>query len=362
MTTAADDRAVEDAFEAYLAGRPVPDAGAALASFAGAVRATATQPGRPDAALAELLATGLLADQPSPSARTARSAGTPPSRGTRIRNRRRLAMFFPALIAKFLSAGALAQAATGAGAALVVVTGAGVVGVLPDPVQDTVATAIETVTPLDLEGGDETGTDETGTDGAGTGADAGAVPAATATTTAPAEPTEGAPAEGAFDVDLWDDGPVDGESFGAWVSEGAHNKAAIEAAAALRGAEDFRFGHLVRAFASAKHVDIADVEVDGVALEELIATPPTTAPEATQPTTAPAQETASATRGRGNGNASGATNGSNGNGNSGNGGQGSSKGNGRNCPGGAVAGAGHRPLESRAHLRRAHDVRRRWGG
>lgn len=319
MTTAADDRAVEDAFEAYLAGRPVPDAGAALASFAGAVRATATQPGRPDAALAELLATGLPAAQPSPSTRTARSAGTPPSRGTRIRNRRRHAMFFPALIAKFLSAGAVAQAATGAGAALVVVTGAGVVGVLPDPVQDTVATAVETVTPLDLEGGDETDTD-------GTGADAGAVPAATATTTAPAEPTGAAPTEGAFDPDLWDDGPVDGESFGSWVSEGAHNKAAIEAAAALRGEEDLRFGHLVRAFASAKHVDITDVEVDGVELEELIGTTPTTAPEATQQNPAPAQETAPATAGRGNGNASGSANGNNGNGN---GGQGSSKGNGR---------------------------------
>ena len=172
---------------------------------------------------------------------------------------------------------------------------------LPDPVQDTVATAVETVTPLDLEGGDD---DRPGRDG--TGADAGAVPAATATTTAPAEPTEAAPTEGAFDVELWHDGPVDGESFGSWVSEGAHNKAAIEAAAALRGEEGFRFGHLVRAFASAKHVDIADVEVDGVELEELIEATPTTAPEATQQTTAPAQETATATTGRGNGNASGA--------------------------------------------------------
>lgn len=234
-------------------------------------------------------------------------------------------MFFPALIAKFLSAGAVAQAATGAGAALVVVTGAGVVGVLPDPVQDTVATAVETVTPLDLEGGDET---VPVVGAAGTGADAGAVPAAT--TTAPAEPTEGS-----FDVELWQDGPVDGESFGSWVSQGAHNKAAIEAAAALRGEEGFRFGHLVRTFASAKHIDIADVEVDGVELEELIGTTPTAAPEATQQTTAPTQETATATPGRGNGNASGATNGNSrngngGNGNGGTGGQGSSKGNGRN--------------------------------
>jgi hypothetical protein len=318
MTTAADDRAVEDAFEAYLAGRPVPDGGAALASFAGAVRATATQPGRPNAALAELLATGLLADQPSPSTRTARSAGAPPSRGTRNRNRRRFAMFFPALLAKFLSAGAVAQATAGAGAVVVVVTGAGVVGVLPGPVQDTVATAVETVTPLDLEGGDETGQV---VDRDGTGAVAGAVPTAAPTTTAPAEPTEAA-----FDAAVWGTGPAEGESFGEWVSAGAHNKDAIEAAAALRGEESFRFGHLVRSWASKKHVDIEDVEVDGVELEELIATTPTTPPEVAQETTAPAQETGTAATSRGNGKASGATNGNSG----GNGGQGASKGNGRN--------------------------------
>ena len=114
MTTAADDTADEAAFEAFLAGRPVPEEAADLAAFAGAVRATATQPGRPNAALAELLATGLLTDQSSPSTRTAPSAGSPPRR-SRVRRRRRFAMFFPALLAKFLSAGAVAQAATGAG-------------------------------------------------------------------------------------------------------------------------------------------------------------------------------------------------------------------------------------------------------
>ena len=314
MTTAADDRAVEDAFEAYLAGRPVPDGGAALASFAGAVRATATQPGRPNAALAELLAIGLLADQPSPSTRTARSVGAPPSRGTRNRNRRRFAMIFPALLAKFLSAGAVAQATAGAGAVVVVVTGAGVVGVLPGPVQDTVATVVETVTPLDLEGGDEA---KKVVDGDGTGADAGVVPAATPTTSAPAESTEAA-----FDATEWRAGPDDDDSFGSWVSEGAHNKDAIEAAAALRGEEGFRFGHLVRSVASAHHIDIAEVEVDGVELEKILETT-TTAPEV-------AQETATATTGRGDGKASGATNGNSGGNSGGNGGQGASKGNGRN--------------------------------
>jgi hypothetical protein len=37
MTTAADDRAVEEAFEASLAGRPVPGEAAGLAAFTRAV-------------------------------------------------------------------------------------------------------------------------------------------------------------------------------------------------------------------------------------------------------------------------------------------------------------------------------------
>ncbi|MFL6097823.1 MAG: hypothetical protein ACJ71Y_20405, partial [Blastococcus sp.] len=130
MTTAADDSADEIAFEAFLAGRPVPaeaDGGSpAVTAFAGAVRATATAPGRPNTALAELLATGLRTDQSSPSTRTAPSAGRSPWR-SRVR-RRRFAMFFPALLAKFLSAGAVAQAASGVGIALVAFTGAGATG------------------------------------------------------------------------------------------------------------------------------------------------------------------------------------------------------------------------------------------
>jgi type IV secretory pathway VirB10-like protein len=155
MTTAADDVAAEEAFEAFLAGRPVPEAVAGtfagVAAFADAVRTTATGPGRPNAALAELLVTGLLTDQTSPSTVTARSAGKSLRRPSRVRRRRRSAMFFfPALVAKILSAGAIAQAATGAGIVVVAFTGAGAAGVLPGPVQDTVATVVETVTPFDL--------------------------------------------------------------------------------------------------------------------------------------------------------------------------------------------------------------------
>lgn len=135
MTTAADDFAVEEAFEAFLAGKPVPETGATLAAFAGAVRATATQPGRPNAALAELLATGLLVDQPPLSARTAK-------------RRRRRMWFFSAIFAKIASAGAIAQAATGAGIVLVGFTGVGAAGALPAPVQHGFATVVAAITPL----------------------------------------------------------------------------------------------------------------------------------------------------------------------------------------------------------------------
>src|SRR4051794_37930709 len=111
MTRAADDSAVEEAFEACLAGRPVVGEPARMAAFTAEVRSVATLPGRPNAALSELFATGLLTHQSAPSARTARSALGPAAAG-RGRTRRRIAMFFPALLAKLLGAGAVAQAAT----------------------------------------------------------------------------------------------------------------------------------------------------------------------------------------------------------------------------------------------------------
>jgi hypothetical protein len=203
MTTPADDFAAERAFEALLAGRGVPEEAAGLAAFTGAVRASATQPGRPNAALAELLATGLLTDQSSPSIRTAVAAEPPPSRRARVR-RRRFAMIFPALLAKFLSASALAQAATGATVVVVAVTGAGATGVLGEDVQDGLATVV---------GADEPGNEVTATATA-TGdldptTDPGAVPA-TVETTAPVTP-ELTPEE-------WiENGPIEGQKFSDWL-------------------------------------------------------------------------------------------------------------------------------------------------
>ena len=166
MTTAADTVA-EKAFEAALAGRAVPGEAAGLAAFTETVRASAAQPGRPNAALAELLSTGLLVDQPSPSARTAK-------------RRRRRMWFLSALFAKIVSAGAVAQAATGAGIVFVGLTTAGATGNLPAPVQHTFDSVVQTVT----------GSDATTSTDPATPSDTPAV-----TSTEPADVTPSQPAE-----------------------------------------------------------------------------------------------------------------------------------------------------------------------
>src|SRR4051794_14908033 len=322
MTTPADDPTVEEAFEAYLAGRPVPgdrgDSIHAVTAFSEAVRASATRPGRPNAALAELLATGLLADQPSPSIRAARSAGSPSSRGiSRTRRRRRFAMFFPALLAKILSAGAVAQAATGAGIVLVVATGAGATGVLGEDVQETVSSVVGTTSeePAEDAVAAEDETTETGIE-----------PTPVVETTAPAEPTE---AES--DPEAWiEKGPEGYSSFGAWVSASAHNP---ELRNWLR-AEGRSFGSTVRDWAHRKGLDDADLAEEGVDLDESTdATPaPAPAPEVETKTAKVETGTATIDRGgnRGNGKAGAEGNGGQGNGGQGNGNGNSGKGNGRN--------------------------------
>ena len=206
MTTAADDASVEEAFEAFLAGRTVPQRGADLAAFAEAVRSSASAPGRPNAALADLLANGLLTDQPS--ARTA------------PRRRRRVAMFFPALLAKIASASAIAQAATGAGIVVVAFTGAGVAGALPDSLQHGFATVASTVgiqiedpQPIDdvVPTTPSTPTpDGTAVDGSGATTDAG-------------DDMDAPVTDDDYTFEDWKAGPDDGESFGDWVSKGARH-------------------------------------------------------------------------------------------------------------------------------------------
>jgi hypothetical protein len=312
MTTAADDAAVEDAFEACLAGRPVPEQAAdtfpGVAAFTEAVRATATQPGKPNAALAELLVTGLLTDQSSPSARTARSAGSPPARRPApVRIRRRTAMIFPVLLAKFLSAGAIAQAATGAGVAVVVVTGVGAAGALPDPLQDTVSSVVQTVTPFEIAEGEEPTPEEPAVSLPVNGEPAGEESEESVDGEGDGETdgeTDGeVPAEDAeFDIETWDaEGPDAYPSFGAWVRVGAGQAAFKE--------EGINFGQIVSKHARAKHMDDDELAAEGVVLDELTAEPETgTDPETeVQPEPEVSEEqVATAERGnRGNGNGSG---------------------------------------------------------
>lgn len=143
---------LDDAFESFLAGRPVPAEAADLVAFVETVREISTLPGRPCPRLAEILATGLLPDPVS--ALTGSVPMSPGSAHTAVagqpRRRRTMIGIFAAAAAKFASAGAVAQASTGVGLALVSVTGAGAVGALPGPVQDSVAGVIESVTPFDL--------------------------------------------------------------------------------------------------------------------------------------------------------------------------------------------------------------------
>jgi hypothetical protein len=264
MTTAADDSAVEDAFEALLAGRPVPQGAAGLAAFTEAVRTSATRPGRPNAALAELLATGLLADQSSPSVRTARSAGSAPERRRpRVRTRRRTAMIFSALLAKFLSAGAVAQAATGATVAVVAFTGVGAAGALPGPVQDTFATVVAEVTPLEPPTSEEAAEE--------------VVPEETVAEEV--ETTDEAPETAEAAVAAWIEAGPDGyDSFGAWVSESANN--AELRAALLEGERNF--GSVISKWAHDKGLGdeelAAELEAEGLELDDLT-DDVTTAPE-----------------------------------------------------------------------------------
>jgi hypothetical protein len=121
------DTALEKAFEAALAGRPVPPGAGGLAAFTGAVRATATQPGRPNPALAELLATGLTVDRPDSSPQAA--------------GRRRRVMRFT----QIASAGAVARAAA-AGIVVAGVTGAGAAGILTAAAPHAVPPVVESGT------------------------------------------------------------------------------------------------------------------------------------------------------------------------------------------------------------------------
>jgi hypothetical protein len=246
-------------------------------------------------------------------------------------------MFFPALIAKFLSAGALAQACTGAGVALVAFTGVGAAGGLPDPVQDTFATVVAEVTPLEPPTSEEAG-DETAPEKVLSETPPVTIPETeteTETETGTGTGTEvGTPADAGFDVDAWiTAGPEGYDSFGAWVSQSAQ-KPEIKAALRARGQN---FGSVVSMWAHKKGMTADDLAAVGVDPDELTTAPtapPATVVEDLPETQQPAVSAPTDDRSRGNGTAA-TGNGhgksvGNGSGNGKAAGSGNGKGNGKN--------------------------------
>jgi hypothetical protein len=130
-----------------------------------------------------------------------------------------------AIAAKIAGANTVAQAAAGLGIAVAGVTGAGAAGILPGPVQDGVAGAIEAVSPFEApDSGDVTApvrpTDVTPV--VSTEAPVPAAVTATPTVTA-AEPTETRHDDGQVEDGAHHDGLDDGEH-----EDGAHHDGQVE--------------------------------------------------------------------------------------------------------------------------------------
>ena len=165
-------------------------------------------------------------------------------------------MTIPVLLAKFLSAGAVAQAATGATVVVVAFTGAGATGVLGDDVKDTLTTVVGVTdeSTQDAPAADATLADATTDPGDVAGPDGGTSVAVDAV-----DEVEAAAA--------WAEGPDAGDytSFGQWVSTAAGDKA-MRAELERMG---YRFSELVRSHAQDKGMtdDELQSELDGEGIE-----------------------------------------------------------------------------------------------
>jgi len=214
-------------------------------------------------------------------------------------------MLFPALLAKLLSAGAVAQAATGATVVVVAFAGAGAVGALPDPVQDTFATVVAEITPLEPPTSEETSdetseetTEETTEEVLPEDAVVEEVEVVEETDES-AEVTDAELVEA--QVKAWAlEGPK-GESFGAWVSQGSN--AGVKGWLRARG---MTFGNVVSAWANGKGFSDEQLAALGADLDEPTEAP--TEPVADEVVDTDDTEVAATTEdagSRGNGNGSG---------------------------------------------------------
>jgi hypothetical protein len=281
---------LDEGFERFLAGRPVPPGGAAVVAFAEEVRQVAAQPGRPSAQLAELLATGLLTDLADTSAGSVAAVSVPAAQraaGRPRRRRRKMIEFLTAGLLKLASAGAIAQAATGVTVAVVGVTGAGAAGALPGPVQSAVAGAVEFLTPLEFPGSaaaehlNETPGPGTGADTT-TGADTSHADTTHAGTTTGADTTHAGTTTGAdtshADTTMGAGTGTDGAAETGADPAGTRDHAGSGSSA---GSEDARYGGQVSGEGRDTHRP-TDADTPAQTWQR-----PTTAPETEQPAPAP---------------------------------------------------------------------------
>jgi len=144
----------DEAIEALLAGRPTDDQDLApVASLFSDLRglATTTAP-VPTPGLAAVLAGGFSPEKGDLLATAASNVTGPAPQAAGLPKRRRRNMI-EVLLAKLASAGLVAKAGLTAGALTLSATAAATTGVLPDPVQDRAADAVERVMGIDIPGG-----------------------------------------------------------------------------------------------------------------------------------------------------------------------------------------------------------------
>lgn len=144
----------DEAIEALLAGRPTDaqDLAPVASLFADLRDLASTTAPAPAPGLAAVLAGGFSPEKGDLLATAASNVTGPAPQAAGLPKRRRRNMI-EVLLAKLASAGLVAKAGLTAGALTLSATAAATTGVLPDPVQDRAADAVERVMGIDIPGG-----------------------------------------------------------------------------------------------------------------------------------------------------------------------------------------------------------------
>ncbi|HET9728128.1 MAG TPA: hypothetical protein VFR41_01845 [Acidimicrobiia bacterium] len=151
----------DDAIEGLLRGTTPSEGFDALSSFISDVRAAAEAVPTPSPALAAAMAAGVSTDQGDLPATAASNVNGPATQAAGLPKWRNAKLKIQGFLA---SLGIAGKIALGAGVAVACTTGAGVAGVLPDPVQHAVARAVDAVTPFEIHDPSDAVTDPPTTD------------------------------------------------------------------------------------------------------------------------------------------------------------------------------------------------------